>query len=191
MVLPASKEIRLTHQFKWRNVIIDEACHYHFLANQTEAEIIAQRLNINQLTKLEADLRLIRHNQYEFSLTGQVQVVYWQDSALTLENIEGQLAFDLDMLLSGKLPRVAKKEPAPKDADKKDTAKKHKGKPTQSVIDVVIGLDEPDYIEEDTISLTEFVVQELSLNLPLSPEYGDNNELASDYRLGFDNIAEK
>ncbi|MCH9853124.1 MAG: hypothetical protein K0U45_06425 [Alphaproteobacteria bacterium] len=149
-----SLKIGLDYQLKLQKLPLG-AHDYIYHGNEAECYAIAQRLELSKINQLKGAIELIRKSSKEFILNGAVHVDYQQYSVLTYDEIRAQFNFDFTIALLYQPPK----------------AKNHK--------EIVLDLNEAEIFDTEILPLTDYLVQELSLNLPLSPEHAENSQIVA------------
>ncbi len=148
-------KVNFAYQLKWQNLALG-AHDYIYNATEADCDTIAQRLALSKINQLTGDIELIRKNSKTFTLNITVSIDYQQYSAISFEEMRAQFNFDASIELLYQSPK----------------ASNHK--------EVVLDLSEAEIFDGETLQLTDYLVQELSLNLPLSPEHLENSHVVTE-----------
>ncbi len=154
---PLKKPLKIgfDYQQRWHNLPLG-AHDYIYHATETECIAIAQRLELSKINQLTGEIELIRQNSQIFTLNMKVGIDYQQVSMISCEEMQAQFNFDARIDLHYQSPN----------------AKNNK--------EILLDVNEAEIFDTETLPLVEYLVQELSLNLPFSPEHADNSHVIAE-----------
>ncbi|MCH9845727.1 MAG: hypothetical protein K0U39_09505 [Alphaproteobacteria bacterium] len=148
-------KIGFDYQQRWHNLPLGPH-DYRYHATETDCTTIAQRLELSTINQLTGEIELIRQSSQIFTLNIAVSVDYQQVSMISCEEMQAQFKFDARIDLHYQSPK----------------AKNHK--------EILLDMNEAEIFDTETLPLVDYLVQELSLNLPLSPEHADNSRVVTE-----------